>query len=351
MIVYCLLGWFLLFSFFGPSTFWLHLMDSSFVRMTLFTLGGYALIALILFCYEWYRDEFPSPPSGPPNLERIQHPYHHGHAVKALEWFSRLPGTERKAFLDSLASSFMPVEQWMSRIGHSDLEVMCLGESHMEATRSFLAEKLFPHMSVDTLLLEATPQELNRIFKKMNAGRTHFPLLDADILGILRSCTAKNPDIEVSGIEETEAQLKYHAGDSWTRDQSIAQNFWNSYRPGKKNIVLFGAFHCSNDRGWLFHKLKIQASPELQEKMLNVRVLEEHHSGPLEAFMYFLDEVGLRQKSFVIPDTGSLHPQISILFHSLSRQVLDKFQAVIVFRLQPHRHIDPADDEGAQTTG
>ena len=326
-------------------------MDSSFVRMTLFTLGGYALIALILFSYEWYREEYPSPPSRPPNLERIQHPYDHEHAVKALEWFSRQPGTERKLFLDYLASSFMPVEQWIFRLGHSDLEIMCLGESHMEGTRSFLAERLFPKLSVDTLLLEATPQELNRIFKKMNAGRTYFPLLDADILGLLRSSKAKNPDIEIFGIEETEAQLQHHGGHSWTRDQSIAQNFWSCYRPGKKNIVLFGAFHCSNAQGWLFHKLKIQASPELQEKMLNVLVLEEHHNGPLEAFVYFLDEIGMGKKSFVIPDTGNLHPQIPVLFDSLKRQVLDTFQTVIVFRLQPHRHINPADAEGGETSG
>ncbi|MEN8751256.1 MAG: hypothetical protein AB1Z18_00640, partial [Desulfobacterales bacterium] len=71
----------------------------------------------------------------------------------------------------------------------------------------------------------------------------------------------------------------------------------------------------------------------LKDRMLNVRVLGEHQNGPLEAFVYFLDEIGIEKKYFVIPNTNSLHPRIYELFKLLKRQTLDKYRSVIVFRL------------------
>jgi hypothetical protein len=55
-------------------------------------------------------------------------------------------------------------------------------------------------------------------------------------------------------------------------------------------------------------------------------------SGPLEAFVFFLDDIGIEKKNFVIPDTTSLHPLIYELFQELNRQILEKFCTLIVFR-------------------
>jgi hypothetical protein len=66
--------------------------------------------------------------------------------------------------------------------------------------------------------------------------------------------------------------------------------------------------------------------------MLNIRVVGEHQNGALEAFVYFLDEIGIDKKHFVIPDTRNLHPHIYALFRVLKRQTLDKYRSVIVFR-------------------
>ena len=65
--------------------------------------------------------------------------------------------------------------------------------------------------------------------------------------------------------------------------------------------------------------------------MLNVKVLGEHQNGPLEAFVYFLDEIGIGKKSFVIPDTSALHPYIYELFELLKQQTLEKYCSLIVF--------------------
>ena len=210
---------------------------------------------------------------------------------------------------------------------------MCIGELHEESTRNFLAEEFFANYSADALLLETTPKNLNRLIKRMNAGRDYFPLLGADIMKILRTVKDMNPAIKIWGIEETDEQQKGYHGPSNSRDQSIARNFWDRFQPGRLHIILFGALHCTNEPNWLFKNLCSQASLPLKERMLNVRVLGEHQNGPLEAFVYFLDEIGIEKKHFVIPNTNSLHPRIYELFQLLNRQTLEKYRSLIVFRM------------------
>ena len=83
-----------------------------------------------------------------------------------------------------------------------------MGELHEESTRNFLAEEFFAKFSTDVLLLEATPKDLKRLIQRMDAGRDYFPLLDADIMKILRSVKNRNPAIKIWGIEETDEQQK-----------------------------------------------------------------------------------------------------------------------------------------------
>ncbi len=307
-------------------------MDSPLARMILIVLGGYFIILLFLTAYEWIKEEYPRPPTKPPSTERIQHPFYHKQALDALQRFTRLPKAERDAIKESLKSSLISMEQWLTHLGQSDYQIMCLGEFHKESTRNFLAEEFFAKISVDVLLLEATPEELNRLIKRVNAGRIYFPLLDADIMNILRTVRARNTDIRINGIEETHKQQKEQRGHTGSRDQSIAHNFWNRFQPGMRHIILLGASHCANEPNWLFEYLWVQAPLSLKERMLNAQVLGEHQSGPLEAFVFFLDEIGIEKKNFVIPDTRALHPLIYELFQVLNRQILEKFCALIVYR-------------------
>ncbi len=115
-------------------------------------------------------------------------------------------------------------------------------------------------------------------------------------------------------------------------DHHIATNFWNGYQPEKSNVILFGALHCSNESNWLFQNILNQAPSQIKNRMLNVAVLGEHQHGPLEAFVFFLDEIGFRKKHFVISDTRLLHPRIYEAFELLKAQILDKYRSVIVFR-------------------
>jgi hypothetical protein len=127
----------------------------------------------------------------------------------------------------------------------------------------------------------------------MEAGRDYFPLLGADIMKILRAAKDRNPTIKIWGIEETNQQQKDKHGHSISRDQHLAHNFWDRFQPGLRHIILFGALHCTNESNWLFKNLSDNAPLCLKEQMLNVHVVGEHQNGPLEAFVYFLDEIGI----------------------------------------------------------
>jgi hypothetical protein len=151
-------------------------------------------------------------------------------------------------------------------------------------------------------------------------------------MNVLRTVRARNPNVQIFGIEETDGQQKEQNSHSGSRDQSIAQNFWSRYRPGRRHLILFGALHCTNEPNWLFKRLYDQAPLPLENRMVNAQVLEEHQTGPVEAFVFFLDEIGIEKTGFVIPDTRALHACIYDWFPSLNRQALQKYRSLIVFR-------------------
>jgi hypothetical protein len=307
-------------------------MDSPLARVILATLVGYLTILLFLSVYDWIAEEYPRRPTEPTKSARIQHSFYHEEAAKALQRFSRLTKSEKAAIQENLQFNLISVEQWRTHLDQSNYQIICMGELHEESTRSFLAKEFFAKVGADVLLLEATPKKLKRLIKRMEAGRDYFPLLDADMLNILRTVRKRNPDIKIYGIEETDKQANKQHGHSSSRDQSIAQNFWVTFEPELRHIILIGALHCTKESNWLFHNLCSQASLTLKVGMLNVRILGEHQNGPLEAFVYFLDEIAVKKRHFVIPNTRLLHPRVYELFPLLNRQTLKKYRSLIVFR-------------------
>jgi hypothetical protein len=307
-------------------------MDSPLARVILATLGGYLLILFFLSVYDWVLEAYPQRPAEPMTTERIQHQFHHQRALEALQIFRQLPKPEKTSIKEDLESNLISMKQWLTYLRQSDYQILCLGELHKEATRRFLSQEFFPDLSLDVLLLEATPSELKRLIERMEAGWDYFPLLDADALNILRAVRGRNPESKIYGIEETDQQAMNDHGSSNPRDQTIARNFWDKFEPGSRHIILFGALHCANESNWLFHNLCNQATPALKDEMLNVRILGEHQNGPVEAFVYFMDEIGVEKRHFVIPDTRSLPGCIYEWFPLLDSQILGKYRSLIVFR-------------------
>lgn len=307
-------------------------MDSPLARMILTVFGGYLLILLGLMVYEWYTEEFPRRPEKTLPTASVQHPFYHEQALKVLQRYSGLPEGEKDRIKQKIERDLISMEQWLTRLDQSQPGILCLGEFHEESTRAFLAEEFFSRVEFDVFLLEATSSELQRLKRKKRAGKEYFPLLDADIMNVLGAVLARNPDITICGIEETRSQEQEQKETGGSRDQSIARNFWKSFQSGQRHAILFGAAHCASDPNWLFGRLHSQAPDSLKQDMQNVRVLGEHQSGPLEGFVFFVDEIGIKTKHFVLPDTSSLDPRLCEWFSVLRQQILKKFQTLIVFR-------------------
>ena len=304
-------------------------MNSPLARMILAVLGGYFAITLMWIAWDWIKAEYPTPPKPLARVLRIQHPYYHRNAIEALRRFSLLPQKEKEAIKENLQGNLISIALWLSRPELSAFQIICIGEVHEESTRKFLAEELFAKLPIDVLMLEATPQTLKGLVRRMESGRAYFPLLDADMMKILRTVKNINPGILIYGIEETKKQ-KQEIG---SRERAITKNFWRYFHPGLRHLILFGALHCANEPNWLYNNLCSQAPLPLRERMLSAKVLEEHQNGPLEGFVYFLDGIGIHRKVFVIADTNTLPPFVEDVFEEFTREILMKYNALIVYRL------------------
>ena len=290
-------------------------------------------IALI-HAHTVYVDLTRPPPPWPPPAERVQFPTHHPWARRALAQFEALTPPGRTALRAGIEEALQPVPEWLAALDQRLVSVLCIGENHDPYLRRFLAERLFATLKADVLLLEATGREATRIRRRVESGRDPVMLLGADVAGLLRSTLAVNPALEIGGIEERREQRSARRrGGAGSREGSIETNFRARYRPGRRHVVLYGAFHCSHQGGWLFQRLRRQPPPGAPvESLLNLRVAWEHLEPPFEAFTYFLDEIGFPPGDFVITDPGSLPAEIADWFPFLSANELRVFGAIAVFR-------------------
>lgn len=308
-------------------------MDSPVVKFVAVVFGWPLTVLAAIVAYEWYLEAFDVPTIDPPNRQRIQHPNHHPTAVAALEEFGALAAAERAAVRRNLGAAVVPVEAWLDGLRGAGLGLVCLGENHDEHTRRFLAEGVFPRLEVDTLFLEATAEGLGLIHRQIDAGSRRVALLKADISAIIDAARQKNPDLVVRGIEETDRQRnrRYRRGRG-SREESMAANMRRWYEDGRRQVVLIGALHCKDRPEWFYRHAAAEIPGLAAGGMLNVRVVGEHQDGPIEAFVYFLDELGLAAGDFAIPDTDALDPRLRDWFLLLWDQTLGPYRAVVVFR-------------------
>ena len=280
-------------------------------------------------------DDLTEPVAGwPPPGERIQFPDHHPWAKRALDRFAALPPEERAELIAVIERAIQPFPEWLAELNRKPVAVLCVGENHEPYLRRFLADRVFATLKMDVLLLEATPREAERIRARVEDGDEQVMLLDADIARLLRNSLEANPGLVVDGIEERPEQRSARIeAATGSREGSIEANFRTRYRPGHRHVVLYGAFHCSHQGGWLFRRLLNQPPPDAPaETLINLRVAWEHVEAPFEAFVYFLDEIGVGPGDFVITDPTTLPAEFDDWFPFLSANELGAFGAVAVFR-------------------
>ena len=300
------------------------------LRLILVVLGWPLLMVVIASAVLWYRERNPEPPVDhvltPTQMRSAMQTAH-----RALAELRALPHEEQERLVAQLRAMQQPPREWLAELEAADYRILCLGEHHEPATRQYLAETFFSRYRVDTLLLEATPAELEQIERWMDDGRDHVPLLAADISDVITAVRRHSPDVVVRGIEETPAQFEARAGREGSRDHSLARNFWQAWQPGRRNVILYGALHCSTDPSWLYHNLREQLPPREDVPMHNVRVLGSDQHEPTRAFVFFLELLGMAREDFVLPDTAAVPDPVRRWFPSFRQQILQRFASLLVF--------------------
>jgi hypothetical protein len=298
-------------------------------------LYGCILVILGIFLamgYDWAKENFvPSPlPPYRPTQGNTHYPEIDYLRKNALRKLADIPPFEQQQLRDSLASTITTLDSWLAKISTVQPDVICVGENHDDVTRAFLATRFFPKYPVDVLMLEITHDNLAILVKLIESGSSPLSMLEADVAEVIRAARAANMRVSVQGIEETRSQriarFKTRAG---SREQSIVDNFNAHFRNGRRHAVLYGALHCIDEPNWFLGRIRKNHGHQIGST-LSVNVVNAHGSGETEAFLNFLNELGLPPPPFVVPHTAMLHAEIYAWFPHLT-QSLRQYDAAIVF--------------------
>ena len=283
------------------------------LRLGLVVFGWPALLLVLVIAYGWVKSEFLDTIPETPNTDPIQHPNYHHIGVRAAEQYTALDYKQQAAVRANLDANLHTLAQWVDLLDETHHELVCIGEDHRDSTREFLARAVFDRLQVDVFLLEATERRGHRWHQPAHGGRQG---LRAHVGRRHRGGRTRRAAAQPLGgahwpgsrrrVTQRRRRQEY-GGDTRLRDDSIARNLWLHFVPGQRNVILFGALHCTERPNWLYATVR-DTAPVSLGKMRNVRVVGEHQDGPLEAFVFFLDEIGLREGGFRGPGCGPAPP-------------------------------------------
>lgn len=299
-------------------------------------LYGCILVIIGIFLamgYDWARKNFvPSPSSATwPAPGSIRFPGADFLRQNALRKYSEIPGLERRQLRESLSASITSLDSWLVKLAKAPPGLICLGESHEDRTRHFLASRFFSKYPVDVLMLESTADDLAILVKLIESGSPRLSLLDADVAEVIRATRHINVSVSIHGIEELRSQrMARFKNGTGSREESIFRNFRSRFRAGERNLILYGALHCLAEPPWFFGRIRAVRDALGIGSSLSANVVSAQGSGETEAFVNFLRELGLPSPPFVIPRTEMLHSEVYAWFPQLT-QSFRQYDAVIVF--------------------
>ena len=310
------------------------------IRATLTAAAVAAVVGLVWLAVEWARSHFvPSPtPVEAPVDAFVRHAGYEELVTRALAAFHAMPPSRRETLVDNLRRHLGDLDAELARLHDSSLRILCIGERHLDTTRRFLAEAVFPALAVDVLLLAVSDDAWPAMMARIDAGDKKVPLLGADIANLVRAARKARPGLVVAGIDESASQKsqRIHRRQG-SRDISIAGNLRSQLRRDKRHAVLFGALHCADQPNWLYRRVQLGEHRVAREAIRNVNVIGEHQDGTLEAFLAFLHGIGIERRQFMITDVGTLDRLIFTWFPGLTRS-FQRFDSVIIFREHGHDH-------------
>ncbi len=310
------------------------------IRGTLIVASVLVLLGLAWAVADWARVNFvPSPkPRELPADAFVRHAGYEGLATRAMAAFDAMPESRRRAFIENLENNLGELDGELARLDDSRLSILCVGESHLGATRRFLAESVFPALAVDVLLLEIADDALLTMMSRIDSGEAEVPLLGVDIAAVVGAARRARPGVVIAGIDESASQKaqRVHRGYG-SRDISIAGNLRSHLRRGKRHAVLFGALHCADQPNWMYRRIQLGEHRVSREEIRNVNIIGEHQDGTLEAFLAFIHAIGVERRQFMVADVAALDRLVFTWFPGLTRS-FQRFDSVIVFREHDHSH-------------
>lgn len=310
------------------------------IRWALIVAAALLILGLAWFAAEWALSNFvPSPkPIRVPEDAFVQQTGYEAMTTRALNAFDAAPAARRRALIDNLREHLGDLDSELAGLRAARLAILCIGERHLDTTRHFLAARVFPALAVDVLLLEASDDQLAGLLVRIDAGEPQVPLLGADIAAVVRAARAARPAVVVAGIDESDSQKaqRIHRKRG-SRDISIAGNLRSQLRRNKRHAVLFGALHCADQPNWMYRRIHLGEHRVGREEIRNLNVIGEHQDGTLEAFLAFIDAIGVPRRSFMVAEVEELDPSVFDWFPGLTRS-FQRFESVIVFREHDHEH-------------
>ncbi len=299
-------------------------------------LYGCILVILGIFlaiAFDWAKENFVPSPRSSTQADRgsTRFPEIDYLRENALKKLADVPPFERQQLRDSVRWAITPFDSWLSKIKSAPPDLICVGESHDDVTRAFLASHFLPRYPVDALMLETTHEDLEILVKLVESGSARLSMLEADVAEVIRAARGANDEVSIHGIEETRSQrIARFESRTGSREQSIIENFFSHFRPGRTHAVLYGALHCIDEPSWFLGHLRANHGGDVIGRNLSVNLISARGSGENEAFVNFLQELEIPPPPFVIPDTTMLHAEVYAWFPHLT-QTFRQYDAVIVF--------------------
>ena len=306
------------------------------LRVLLAVLAWPVVIFVAIWIFDWYDESYLNPPEEDAKPFEYDHPRFFSMANEALQEYAELSPQERDSFNQKLQSQLMTVDSWAAAVERTGFSILCVGEDHIDLTREFIAQELFSRLSVDILLLEATHAELASILWRMGSEGAGTELLGAQIGGVIQAVRQHNPQVVFKGIEETPEQKerRFDQERAGIRDDSIVKNLWLNFVPGKRHVILFGAIHCTNREACLYQQIRRSAPEDVLEGVHHLRVVERKQDSLIDPFLFFLDEIGMEKRDFVIADTSALDPRLLKWFALMNPRIFSQYRTLLVYRAE-----------------
>ena len=250
----------------------------------------------------------------------------------AYRQYLAAPKEHRQRVRRNLQSIVLPAAQWITSIEAQRLDFLCIGESHQDNYRQYLASQFFANYPLDILFLEARLLPAKFMLMRTDVGERDVALLNADIAAIIRAAETLNPAIEIIGIEESSGQLsdRRDAG-AGSRDQSLLDNLTANYQAGRRSAALLGALHCTERWNWLFARLERSKAATDIESALNMRLMSERKDLLSREFSRFLSLLGYPPDDYAIVNTDVIDDAVHDWFLQLT-QNFASYRAIILFR-------------------